>query len=377
LNRTYLKKVICERSRQPGGDCFAALAMTAMTVGLGILFILLLTTSALSREYLDITGNYDVKIPQDFFYKKDYRVQWWYFTGHLSDETGREFGYELTFFVVNVQKRAYESRFGVNRIYISHFAVSDVAGNAFHFSDAADAGVYEYAGADDNRLKVWTGNNILDGTFQEMRLRAADSNKSIDLQLRTLKPLVLNGQKGYSRKSEDSPLIASVYFSYTTMSTQGKLVIGDKVYTVKGKSWFDREISTKGLSEKQAGWDWLAIQLDDGREIMLYMLRNKDGSIDRYSSGTFVYQDGTYRHLAKDDFSVKVVSQYKSQKTGARYPARWDVIIPSEKVNLRVVPLIQDQEVIALESTGNYYWEGACRVEGSARGRAYVEMTGY
>jgi predicted secreted hydrolase len=332
---------------------------------------------AFAGEYLDVTADYDVKIPQDFFFKKDYRVQWWYFTGHLSDETGREFGYELTFFVVNVQKRVYESRFGVNRIYISHFAISDVAGNAFHFSDVADAGVYGYAGADEGQLKVWTVRNILDGGFQEMRLRAADSNKSIDLQLTPLKPLVLNGQKGYSRKSEDSPFIASVYFSYTQMFTQGKLVVGDKVYVVKGRSWFDREISTRGLSEKQAGWDWFAIQLDDDREIMLYMLRNKDGSIDRYSSGTFVYRDGRYRHLAKDDFSVKVLSHYKSHKTGARYPAQWEVSIPSEKVILRILPLIKDQEVMALESTGNYYWEGACRVEGSARGRAYVEMTGY
>jgi predicted secreted hydrolase len=342
-----------------------------------ISLILITCTLASAQEYLDVTGDYDVKIPQDFFYKKDYRVQWWYFTGHLSDETGQEFGYELTFFVVNVQKRAYESRFGVNRIYISHFAVTDVAGNAFHYSDMADAGVYEYAGADEKQLKVWTGNNILAGTPQDMHLRAADSNKSIDLRLSSLKPLVLNGQKGYSRKSEDSPLIASVYFSYTQMSTRGKLVLGDRVYAVKGKSWFDREISTKGLSEKQAGWDWFAVQLDDGREIMLYMLRNKDGSIDRYSSGTFVYRDGRYRHLAKDDFTVRVLSHYKSQKTGARYPAHWELSIPSEKVTLRVLPLIQDQEVIALESTGNYYWEGACRVEGSARGRAYVEMTGY
>jgi predicted secreted hydrolase len=342
-----------------------------------ILFMLFAHAPAFAQEYLDITSDYAVKIPEDFLPKRDYRVQWWYFTGHLSDEGGREFGYELTFFVVNVQKRAYESRFGVNRIYISHFAVSDIAANAFHFSDKADAGVYGYAGADESRLKVWTGSNILEGTFQDMRVRAADSNKAIELRLKPIKPLVLNGQKGYSRKSEESPLAASVYFSYTLMHTQGRLTIGDRVYAVEGKSWFDREISTRGLGEKQAGWDWFALQLDDQREIMIYMIRNKDGSIDRYSSGTVVYPDGTYRHLMVDDFSVKVLSHYISQKTGAQYPARWQVSIPSEKVVLHVTPLIQDQEVVALKTTGNYYWEGACRVEGSAQGRAYVEMTGY
>ena len=342
-----------------------------------IALILLVYTLAFGQEYLDVTDDYIVKVPEDFFYKKDYRVQWWYFTGHLFDERGREFGYELTFFVVNVQKRDYTSRFGVNRIYISHFAVSDIAGNAFYFTDKADAGIYEFAGTEDNRLKIWTGDHVLDGTFQNMRLRASDSNKSIDLHVEPVKPLVLNGKNGYSRKSEESSLIASVYFSYTQMNTQGKLIIGDKVYAVKGKSWFDREISTRGLSQKQAGWDWFAIQLDDNREIMLYMLRNKDGSLDPYSSGTFVYQNGRYRMLSRDDFSVIVLSHYKSEKTGARYPSQWEIKIPSEKIVVRISPLIQNQEVIALHSTGNYYWEGACIVEGSVRGRAYVEMTGY
>jgi len=342
-----------------------------------IALILLIYTLAFGQEYLDVTDDYTVKVPEDFFYKKDYRVQWWYFTGHLFDERGREFGYELTFFVVNVQKRDYTSRFGVNRIYISHFAVSDIAGNAFHFSDKADSGVYEYAGAYDKQLKVWTGKNVLDGTYEKMHVKASDGNKSIDLHLKPVKPLVLNGKNGYSRKSEESPLIASVYFSYTQMNTQGKLTIGDKVYHVKGKSWFDREISTKGLSEKQAGWDWFAIQLDDNREIMIYMLRNKNGSLDPYSSGTFVYQNGRYRMLSKDDFSITVLSHYNSEKTGARYHSQWEIKIPSEKLILSITPLIQDQEVLAFSSTGNYYWEGACRVEGSARGKAYVEMTGY
>ena len=110
---------------------------------------------------------------------------------------------------------------------------------------------------------------------------------------------------------------------------------------------------------------------------MLYLLRKSDGSIDRYSSATFVYPDGKYRNLSRDDFSVSVLSQYKSEETGAHYPSLWEIRIPSENVAVRVGPLIEDQEVLAYNSTGNYYWEGTCKVEGSATGRAYVEMTGY
>jgi len=342
-----------------------------------IFFVLILCFPASAKEYLDVIPDYKLKFPGDFYYKKDYRVQWWYFTGHLFDNSGREFGYELTFFTVNVQKREYKSRFGVNRVHISHFAVSDVAGNTFYFSDKADTGAYGFAGADDNRLKVWIENNVMEGTVEEMHLKASDREKAIDLQLAPLKPIALNGEQGYSRKSEESPLMSSFYFSLTHLNTKGMLTIGNKVFYVRGKSWFDREISTMGPGEKLAGWDWFAIQLDDKREVMLYLLRNKDSSTDRYSSGTFIYPDGESRHLSRDDFRVNVLSYYKSDRTGARYPSEWEISIPSEKLALKITPLIKDQEVLAYNSTGNYYWEGTCKVEGTAKGRAYVELTGY
>jgi predicted secreted hydrolase len=342
-----------------------------------IFCFLFLYSFAYGGEYLDVTRDYKLRFPADFYYKQDYRVQWWYFTGHLFDEKGREFGYELTFFVVNVQKRDYTSRFGVNTIFISHFAISDIAGNIFLFTDESDAGAYGFAGAKDDRLKVWIDSNILDGTIEKIHMKASDETKTMDLHLIPGKPIVLHGENGYSRKSEESPLMASLYFSYTNLQTEGSLKIGNKVFKVKGKSWFDREISTRGLSDKQTGWDWFAIQLDDNREVMFYMLRNKDGSIDRFSSGTFIYPDGKYRYLSKDDFSVTVSGHYKSKKTRAIYPSLWEIKIPSEKLAVKITPLIQDQEALAYNSTGNYYWEGTCKVEGSAKGRAYVEMTGY
>lgn len=343
-----------------------------------ILLIILLTFSvSFADEYIDVTPDYTLKLPNDIYYKKGYRVQWWYFTGHLYDDEEREFGYELTFFIVNVQKRHYKSRFGVNNIYISHFAVSNVLKDKFYFHDKTDTGAYSFAGAEDNQLKIWLGRDVLQGTLKTMYLKASDNDKSIELELIPAKPLILNGEKGYSRKSGTSPLISSIYFSFTNMKTQGRLRIGDEVFHVRGKSWFDREISSRGLGDNQQGWDWFAIQLNDKREIMLYIIRNKDGLIDKYSSGTFVYADGSYRHLLKEDFSVRVLNHYKSVKTNADYPSQWEIKIPSENILLTVTSLIDDQEVIAYSSTGNYYWEGTCRVDGSENGRAYVEMTGY
>lgn len=342
-----------------------------------IFFLFLASSIALSQEYQDITKDYRLKFPEDFYYKKDYRIQWWYFTGHLFDETGREFGYELTFFAVGVQKKTYKSRFGLRNIYISHFAISDVAKNIFLFSDRSDSGAFDFAGARDDHLKVWVGKNIVEGTPGKMHLRASDDNKSLDLILIPTKPVILHGENGYSRKSEESPTLSSFYFSYTNMKTEGSLRIGNKTVIVKGKSWFDREISSRGLGQNRIAWDWFAIKLDDNREIMLYLLRHRDGSIDKNSSGTFIYSNGTYRHLSKDEFDVNVLSYYISRKTRARYPSHWEIKIPSERIQLTLVPLIEDQELITTYSTFNYYWEGACAVEGSVQGRAYVEMTGY
>src|SRR3990170_3659242 len=266
-------------------------------ISASIILITFICPFAFGQDYKDITRDYRLRFPEDFYYKKDYKVQWWYFTGHLFDETGREFGYELTFFVVGIQKKTYKSRFGLQNIYISHFAISDLAKKIFYYTDKSDSGAFDVAGARDDRLNIWVGKNSVKGTPEKMHLRASDDDKTIDLTLIPTKPVVLHGENGYSRKSEESPHIASYYFSYTNLKTEGSLKIGNETFSVKGKSWFDREISSRGLGQNQVGWDWFAMKLDDNREIMLYLLRNKGGSIDKNSSGTLVSSDGKYRRI--------------------------------------------------------------------------------
>ncbi|MGE5237340.1 MAG: lipocalin-like domain-containing protein [Chloroflexota bacterium] len=338
---------------------------------------LLLATSLSAQEYRDVTPEHEVNLPRDFFFRPDYKVQWWYFTGHLYDETGREYGYELTFFVVGIQKRPYRSQFGVLNAYISHFAVSDVQGKKFIYHDRIDSGGFGFSGADTAALKVWVEGNRIEGDPRKMTLIASGSDAALDLVLVPEKPLVLHGRRGYSRKSEESPLHASMYFSYTSLQTSGTLTVSGKQFAVSGKSWFDREISSRALGKDIAGWDWFALNLDDNREVMLYLLRKKDGTVDPFSAGTVVSGDGRTRHLQWGEFSVSVLSRYRSDKTGARYSSRWSVVIPSEALHVIVAPLIRDQEFVADSSTLNHYWEGTCSVEGSVTGRAYVEMTGY
>jgi len=353
---------------------------TKRVVLLCFLFCLGIFQHAAAEEFREVTQDRVLQFPADFYFRPDYRLQWWYFTGHLFDKDGHEFGYELTFFVAGVQRREFRSSFGVKDIYVSHFAITDVSGKKFYFSDRSDSGAFGFAGAEQTRLKVWVAGNLMEGKPEKIRLHASGEGMAADLVLSPVKPLVLHGDKGYSRKAEDSPLSASWYFSYTDMATEGTLKTGDAVRGVSGKSWFDREISAGRMGQGQKGWDWFSIQLDDGREIMLYNMRKADGTIDRYSSGTFVHRDGSSRHLASADFSITVLRHYTSVQTGARYPALWEIRIPSEGLVLKVTPLVEAQEFVATHSTGNHYWEGACAVasvDGSTGGRAYAEMTGY
>ena len=187
---------------------------------------------------------------------------------------------------------------------------------------------------------------------------------------------VLNGIDGLSQKSAE-PGNASYYYSITRWQTEGQLRIGDRQFTVSGLSWLDREWSSSALAADQKGWDWFALQLSDGSELMFYNLRKTDGSQDIHSAGTWVAADGSSRHLQRDEVSLRVLDQWSSPKGGV-YPSRWELAVPGEALSLVVEPVLDDQELF----TTVRYWEGAVDVRGTrdgarVSGRGYVELTGY
>jgi predicted secreted hydrolase len=166
------------------------------------------------------------------------------------------------------------------------------------------------------------------------------------------------------------------------MQTQGELIFGGKREKVRGLSWMDHEFGSNQLGEDQLGWDWFSIQLENQSELMLYLMRRKDGSIDPYSHGTVVHADGTTRHLDLKAYQVDILARWQSPKSAADYPIQWKVLIPSEQIELEISPHFPEQELITNRSTRVTYWEGAVGVKGtvgkkSIAGSGYVEMTGY
>jgi predicted secreted hydrolase len=321
--------------------------------------------------------------PRDHGPHPQFRQEWWYFTGHLQAAGGEEFGFELTFFRFALAppkaQPAGSSQWRAREIYMAHFAVTDLAARRFRFAQKMSRGALALAGAQSPPLKVWiddwslTGADAGDPPWQ---LHAHAQGYALDLALAALGPPVLNGESGLSRKADEAGA-ASYYYSLPRLQARGQLTRDGQVLAVSGLAWCDREWGSGGLGARQAGWDWFALQLDDGATLMFYALRNLDGTRDAHSAGTFVDPHGAVRALRSDEVAIEVTDQWRNG-AGVRYPAAWRVRVAQLALDLRVHPQLPDQEL----RTTPPYWEGAVSVAGTrgaqpARGQGYVELVGY
>jgi predicted secreted hydrolase len=338
-------------------------------------------TNALT-DYARADGPRPLTFPADHGPHNDFQTEWWYTTGNLQTPDGRHFGYQLTFFrralVPPSQRVQRASDWAADQAYMAHFALTDVAGNRFQSFERFERGAAGLAGAQAEPFNVWLDDWSVQLVKPNVyRLHAAQNDITLDLTLRDVKGPVPQGDRGYSQKGEQ-PDNASYYYSLTRLESSGTVHVSNAVYQVSGLSWMDHEWSTSYLTPDQTGWDWFALQLDDGSELMLFQIRRKDGSIDPLASGTLIASDGSTRWLHRDDFQITVNGMWRSPHSGATYPAAWTVKVPSAGLMLDIKPYLADQEL----DVSVRYWEGAVHFTGEHNGRAvsgdgYVELTGY
>ncbi|MEO1037398.1 MAG: lipocalin-like domain-containing protein [Pseudomonadota bacterium] len=323
------------------------------------------------------------RFPEDHGPHPAFRNEWWYFTGNLRDAAGRRFGYELTIFrfsLTPAPNDAAPSIWATHQVFVGHFAVSDIADERFlvaeRLSRAQPLMATARAAPFEVRIQDWSMRAISADPELTWRLVAADEQHGIDLTVTALRPPVLQGNRGWSQKSAD-PRNSSYYYSVPRWATSGTVRVGDEEYVVAGESWLDREWSTSALADDQAGWDWFALQLDDGSELMYYQLRRRDGAADPYSGGSVRRANGELVQLGRDDVMLTVTDSW-TNGAGDVYPSGWQLIVPSIGLDVVVEPAMADQEL----STIVRYWEGAVDVRGrsagtSVGGHGYVELTGY
>jgi predicted secreted hydrolase len=329
--------------------------------------------------------------PADHGAHPDFRIEWWYVTGHLfAPERGgaggvRRFGFQATFFRVAGPRGGAETNpdFSVGTLYLAHMALTDVAGRRFQFQERLNRQGWDAqaaVGTLDVRNGAWSL-RLAPGSATRLELAGGiRADAAFQLELTPAKPLVVFGENGVSRKGADAAA-ASYYLTFSRLAATGRLKVGAETFAVSGEAWMDHEISSSQLGGGQVGWDWVSVQLR-GRpwELMLYRLRRADGSADPASRLQWVSPEGK---AITAEFTWEVLSRWRSPHSGASYPARVRLTtrdpMTGAPVRFTIEPLLADQELGGALG-GGPYWEGACRVlddAGREVGSAYLELTGY
>ncbi|MDQ2680459.1 MAG: carotenoid 1,2-hydratase [Candidatus Eremiobacteraeota bacterium] len=331
--------------------------------------------------FTEATAPYTFSFPRDHAAHDGYRTEWWYFTGHLRAGDGHRFGYELTFFRIGIAPHAThmrpgESRWHGTQLYPAHFAITDERSGRFVYYEDFARDALAQGRASPRRLDVRVHDWTLRGPMP-FSLHASKGGDGIDLAVNSRKPPAIHGVGGISRKGACRSC-ASHYYSYTRLATTGRIRVQNHEYGVRGISWMDHEYGSDELQGDQIGWDWFSMQLNDGREVMLYRLRQRDGSTTPQSSGSLIARSGSVRFLPLRAFTIRATEHWISPHTTARYPSAWTVHVDGVG-DLIITPQIADQELVNA-SNGVTYWEGSVAIRspnGKPLGVGYVELTGY
>lgn len=346
-----------------------------------------LSTSALMAETANDASFARALEPRPFSFPRDhgahdaFRTEWWYFTGHLGDEDGGEYGFQLTLFRFELDDRAHTSpsAWRTPRVFLGHFAVTDVSGECFHAFERMSRALPGIATVTGDppavRLDDWTIAYVPDAEAWRLTARQGDTGLTLRLQARTAP--VAQGEDGLSQKSAAAGN-ASYYYSVPHLAATGELMLDGRTRAVSGNAWLDREWSTSALDRAQSGWDWFALQFEDGASLMFYRLRRAGGATDPHSAGTWMAPDGRVRRLAADDVTLTALDTWQSPVTARRYPSRTRLTANALDLDVVLTPRVADQEW-----RGRFrYWEGAAAFAGTrggtpVAGRAYMELTGY
>jgi len=338
---------------------------------------------------------YQWSFPRDLYAHPDYKTEWWYLTGHLETEHGDDLAFQLTFFRIGIlpptpsTTDSTVSAWHTADLIMAHAAVTDPTNSRHVFSEVIwrTTPFLGGFGTPGDTTLAWcrapagtAGRWQLTNRDGSYHIRAHDRRQGLQFDLRCEPdgPPVLHGNGGFSPKCARGNA-GSLYFSQPMLQVSGTMLRDGNRISVTGQGWLDREIFTSTLGAGQRGWDWLALQLQDGRQIMLYRLLDRQGEQD-FALGTLVLPDGSSHPLPADSWRLLPDKQWTSPHTAARYPVSWRLTIPDADLDLDLKAVLPDQENVS-RRTGIHYWEGAVTVTerggGRPAGRGFVELTGY
>ena len=337
--------------------------------------------SGAGEGFASVEPGWNFNFPDDHGAHLAFPTESWYFTGHLRAVNGGHFAFQMNFFRLALapEPPKTDSAWATNQIYRAHFAITDVNRKQFHASERFSRAALKLAGAERSPARVWLENweiIILDGEeVSKFELRAGTKNLDLELTLTEIKSAVF-GNEGLASIGPGSSRFHAYLFP--RLKAHGRLQLDDESLPVEGWAWLDRAWGEVPLSRGQIALNRFVLQLDDNREIMIFQLRRRDGSGDPINRGLIILPDGSVRALRRRDLELKVLDHWKSPRNGSSYPARWHLELPSEDMELEIVPLLPDQEL----DLSIRYWTGGVGIVGQGKGQGlnghgHVELTGY
>lgn len=321
------------------------------------------------------------EFPADHGPHPDYRSEWWYLVAHLRDQDGRRFGAQFTLFRQALAPPETPlvgaSRWRSRQVWMAHVALTSPSGH--QASERFARGALGLAGVQAQPFRAWIEDWQLraddDADWLPMTLtaRVDDSAEpfALHLQLSRGRGPLLQGDDGLSRKGEQATN-ASYYYSQTRLPVAGEIELAGRRYQVEGLGWIDREWSTSVLEPGQVGWDWFALHLDDGRDLMLFQVRDASGRAST-RGGMLATGDNKAPQPLEPGADALQPLAYWNDERGNAWPVRWQLSLPELGVEGRIAAWHEDQ----LNRLAVRYWEGPVCLQGTVNGCGFMELTGY
>jgi predicted secreted hydrolase len=322
--------------------------------------------------FATVTPGRRLAFPVDHGPHPEYRIEWWYLTANLVDTAGVACGVQWTLFRQALAPGPQQEGWANQQIWMGHAAVTRA--DTHRFGETFARGGVGQAGVDATPFRAWIdawqmrgGDAMSDVTVAPLDLTASGADFSCRLRLDTDRPLVLQGEAGYSKKSERGQ--ASYYYSQPFYKASGTVTIDDAPVQVTGSAWMDREWSSQPLASDQTGWDWFSLHLASEQKLMLFRLRHADGQ--HYVSGNWIEPDGKSTQISPADIAMTPTAS--TEVAGRKLPTQWRLAIPARGLTIDTTPV----NAKAWMATSFPYWEGPIGFRGSHDGLGYLEMTGY
>ncbi|MEC6742746.1 lipocalin-like domain-containing protein [Pseudomonas qingdaonensis] len=323
-----------------------------------------------AAAFAPVVRGQPLQFPRDHGAHAGYRIEWWYVTANLRDAQGRDWGAQWTLFRSALRPGAEQPGWASPAVWLGHAALSGPFGH--QFSETMARGGVGQADVQAQPFKAWIDDWSLQAVggqgIEQLQMRAGGKGFSYDLQLSSQRPLVLQGDQGYSEKSGQGQ--ASYYYSQPFYAVRGEVQHEGRRVEVTGNAWLDREWSSQPLAPDQHGWDWFSLHLDNGTRLMLFQVRQADAQ--PYRAGTWIAADGSSTALNGAQIVLEPLARTQLVD-GPQVPTRWRVQVPDRQLDIEVDALVPQ----AWMGTRFPYWEGPVKVQGSTAGRGYLEMTGY